>query len=177
MLAGLELSNTSSSGRDTQKRTTPGNQLTRFTLHNSLKPITDSIRSKIKRGDLTQGQPFAFSPSYNDVCRRINQSKRRIANVDQASFSRAAFKAGTGAGPSGHLSDPHRPGDTKNPGTRPLSTQPPRANQRRRSLSSIGAKRLPRGEHASHGASWHHQRHGRDRQEDQQPTRSRKGTP
>src|SRR5258707_155759 len=159
MLAGLELSNTSSSGRDTQKRTTPGNQLTRFTLHKSLKPITDSTRLKIKGDDLTQGQPFASSPSYNNVCRRINQSKHRIANVDQTPFSRATFKAGTGAGPSGHLPHPHRPGDTKNPGTRPLSTQPPRANQRRRSLSSIGVKRLPRGKHASHGASRHYRRH------------------
>jgi len=54
MLAGLELSNTSSNGRDTQKRITPGNQLTRFTLHKSLKPITDNTRWRIKGGELMQ---------------------------------------------------------------------------------------------------------------------------
>src|SRR5216684_3457518 len=172
MLAGLEPSNTSSSGRDTRKRTTPGNQLTRFMLHKSLRPITDSTHLRIKGDDLTQGQPFASSPSSNNVCRRISQSKRRVANVDQTPFSRATFEAGTSTGPSGHLPHPYRPGDTKNPGTRPLSAQPPRANQRWRPLPSIGAKRLPRGEHASHGASRHHRRHGRNRQEDQQPTRS-----
>src|SRR5258708_27972760 len=177
ILAGPEHSNTTSNGKDTQRRITPGNQPTRFTLHKSLKPITDNTRLKIKGDELMQGQSFASSPSSNNVCRRINQSKCRIANVDQTPFSRATFKARMGAGPSGHLPHPYRPGDTENPGTRPLPTQPPRANQRRRSLSSIGAKRLPRRKHAPHGASRHHRRHGRNRQEDKQSTRRRKGTP
>src|SRR5229473_4380489 len=177
MLAGLEPSNTLSNGKGTQKQTTPGNQLTRFTLHSSLRPITDSARLKIKEGDLMQERPFASSLSSNHVCRRINQSKRRITNVNQTPFSRAAYQAGKGPSPSGHLSHPHRPGDTKNPGTRPLSTQPPCTNQRRRSLPSIGTKRLPRREHAPHGAPRHHRRHGRNRQEDEQPTCSRERAP
>ncbi len=54
MLAGLEPSNTSSSGKGIRKRTTPGNQLTRFMLHSSLKPITDNILSKIKENEPAQ---------------------------------------------------------------------------------------------------------------------------
>src|SRR5712692_1864880 len=167
MPVGLEHSNILSSGKDTQKQTTPGNQLTRFTLHKLLKPITDSIRWKIKGDDPAQERPFIPSPSYYNVCRRVNQSKRRIANVDQATLSRATFKGRTSAGPSGHLPHPHRPRNTKNLGTRPLSTQPPRTNQRRCPLSSIGAKRLPRRKHAPHGTSRYHRRHGRNRQEDE----------
>ena len=52
--AGLELSNTSSSGKGIQKRTIPGNQLTKFTLHSLLKPITDNTHLKIKRDEPAQ---------------------------------------------------------------------------------------------------------------------------
>ena len=54
MLAGLEPSNTSSSGKGIRKQTTPGNQLTRFMLHSSLKPITDNTLSKIKENGPAQ---------------------------------------------------------------------------------------------------------------------------
>src|SRR5216684_8197142 len=144
MLAGLEPSNTSSSGKGIRKWTTPGNQLTRFTLHSSLKPITDNTRSKIKGNEPAQDQPFAPSLLSINVCRWINQPKRRVANVDQTPFSRTAFKARAGTSSSGHLPYPHRPGDTKNPGTRPLPTQPPGTNQRWRPLPPISAKHLPR---------------------------------
>src|SRR5258708_2303759 len=177
ILAGPEHSNTTSNGKDTQRRITPGNQPTRFTLHKSLKPITDNTRWKIKGDGLAQGQSFASSPSSNNVCRRINQSKCRIANVDQTPFPRATYQARTSADPLGHLPHPYRPRNTEDSGARPLPTQPPRTNQRRRSLSSISAKRLPRRKHASHGASRHHRRHGRNCQENEQSTRSRKGTP
>src|SRR5713226_8855015 len=70
--AGLEPSNTSSSGRDTRKRTTPGNQLTRFTLHRLLRPITDSTRLRIKGNEPAQDQSFASSPLSINVCRRIS---------------------------------------------------------------------------------------------------------
>src|SRR5216684_431022 len=154
MLAGLELSNTSSSGKGTRKRITPGNQLTRFTLHKLLKPITDNTRLKIKRNEPAQDQSFASSPLSINVCRRINQPKCRVANVDQTPLSRTAFEAGEGTSSSRHLPYPHRPGDTKNPGTRPLPTQPPGTNQRWRPLPPISAKHLPRRKYASHGASW-----------------------
>src|SRR5713226_9499899 len=95
ILARLEPSNTLSSGRDTQKRTIPGNQLTRFTLHKSLRPITDSTHSKIKGDGPTQERSFASSPSSNNVCRRINQPERRVANVNQTPFSRTTFEART----------------------------------------------------------------------------------
>src|SRR5258708_37787083 len=117
MLAGLEPSNTSSSGKGTRKRTTPGNQLTRFTLHNSLKPITDNTRLKIKGNEPAQNQSFASSPLSINVCRWINQPKCRVANVDQTPFSRTAFETGKGTSSSRHLPHPHRPGDTKNPAT------------------------------------------------------------
>src|SRR5258708_35621377 len=129
-------------------------------LHNSLKPITDKTRSRIKENEPAQDQSFASSLLPINVCRRINQPKRRIANVNQTPFPRTAFKAGAGTSPSGYLPHPHRPGDTKNPGTRSLPTQPFGTDQRRRPFPSIGAKRLSRREHAPHGASWHHRCHG-----------------
>src|SRR5258707_8728876 len=72
-MEGLELSNISSSGWGIRKQTTPGNQLTKSTLHSSLKPITDSTPSRIKGERLTQDRPFAPSLSSSNVCRRIQQ--------------------------------------------------------------------------------------------------------
>src|SRR5258708_20889955 len=117
MLAGPEPSNTSSNGRDTQKQTTPGNQLTRFTLHNSLKPITDRTRSKLKGDEPAQDQSFASFLPFN-VCRRINPSKRRAAPVGQTPFSSTTFEPAESARPSRHHPHPPRPRDTRTPCTR-----------------------------------------------------------
>src|SRR5229473_4782542 len=140
-------------------------------LHSLLKPITDSIHSRIKRGEPTQDQSFASSPSFHNVCQRINQPKRRVPDVNQTPLSRTAYKTRASASPLGHLPYPHRPGDTENPGPRSLPTQPLGTNQRWCPLPPIGAKCLPRRKHASHGASRHHRRHGRNRQENKQSTR------
>src|SRR5229473_619749 len=105
MLGRLEPSNTSSSGKDIRKQITPGNQLTRSTPHKSLKPITDNTHSKIKRRGPAENQSFASSLLFINVCRQINQSKHRVAYVDQTPLSRTTFKGGTSASPPGHL--PH----------------------------------------------------------------------
>src|SRR5258707_9872589 len=125
-------------------------------LHKLLKPITDNTHWKIKGDEPAQDQSFASSLLSINVCQRINQPKRRIADVNQTPFSRTAFKAGTGTSSPGHLSHPYRPGDTKNPGTRSLSAQPPGTNQGWRPLPSISTKCLSGREHAPHGASRHH---------------------
>src|SRR5258708_26516318 len=70
---GLELSNTLSNGKNTWKRITPGNQLIKFTLHNLLTPITNSIRSKIKGSKLSQRKSFASSPTLHHVSQQIYQ--------------------------------------------------------------------------------------------------------
>src|SRR5258708_11522488 len=72
-LEGLEPSNTSSNGKDTQKRITLGNQLIKSMLHSSLTPITNSIPLKIKRGELLRRKPFASSLTSHHVSRCIYQ--------------------------------------------------------------------------------------------------------
>src|SRR5229473_4743453 len=84
---GLEPFNILSSGKGTQKQTTPGNQLTRSTLRNSLKPITDNTPSRIKGGEPTPDRPFTPSLLSFNVCRQICQRQQRVANVDQTPFT------------------------------------------------------------------------------------------
>src|SRR5258707_14732466 len=86
-LEGLELSNILSSGEGIQKWITPGNQLTRSMLRNSLKPITDKTLLRIKGDEPAPDRPFAPSPSSFNVCRQIRKRQQRVTNVDQTSLS------------------------------------------------------------------------------------------
>src|SRR5258708_38095493 len=103
-------------------------------LHSSLMPITDSIPLKIKGSELPQKQPFTSSPIFYYVSRWIRQCKQQVSDVDEATFSRAAFKGRMSTGPSRDLPHPHRSRNTKDTGTGQVSAQSLIPNTRERPI-------------------------------------------
>src|SRR5258708_93835 len=137
---GLELSNISSNGRDTLRRTTPGSQLTKSMPHTSLKPITDRTHLKINGVEaLVRSTSTSYPISCHVRHQPISQCKQRITHVNQSPHP---DQRTTNRGPSQTLPCAHRPRDPTVGGTRQLPTQPPVPDTGRGYIPPTGAKHL-----------------------------------